>query len=598
MNNFLISAALFTYFAITHSNGMPSECGKGSFQTGGKCQLCPPGTYQNATDATSCLPCPRGHYFPYRGGQSIVVCRACPENTFLDKTGATSQNECKRCPKGTSSPAGSFGCLTCPKGKFVALCRPAQSDNDCTGDGIPLFGVCVVSDFCTFDTTFTPQELLCAPCNLQECECQGGFFTKKGLCRTCPAGTTSNGQACEPCRNFQISKRATFDCENCPAGSQGNKRSGATTCVKCPPKTFKATGAACKKCKTNENSIVVGAESCQRDETPCASNFFRTRIGTCEQCTREERYDRRMNKCVPCRPNETSLGGVSTKCTACPRGAIGTPDGCVCAPGWELDIDGMCQKCEPGFAKEEPGVAFCSACDGAVFLGDRGSVAPNAGMKRCTPCPEGTRQDGDGQTTCNRLNCRKGVVLNSEKSACIDPATSCPPDYSLIVGSDLISVCNPNTCPPRTRRTYNPDGSVLSVSCDTCSEGFIFDTKNNDCKFCGDNAVSNGVSDTTCTKCPEGYSASQRSKCLCGSGRQVLNGKCVKCPRGSFRVDISADGCLPCPAGTFARKDGGKCDLCAAGQFSEAGATKCKPCPSGSTTFGRGEANCVRLGTQ
>lgn len=590
----LIPASLFLLLAVNFSEGVSTECGKGRYRSGGKCQLCPPGTYQNATNATSCHPCPKGHYFPYQGGQAIIVCKACSENTFLDKVGATSKRDCKPCPNGTNSPEGSFGCHSCPTGQVVSLCRQVLDRSDCFGITIPRFGVCVTNNFCSFDTTFTPQRLICAPCTRSTCSCKGGFFTKEGFCRKCPAGTYSTSQDCKPCKNYQISKRASSDCENCPAESQGNKRSGATRCVMCPPNKFKGSkGSACKKSTDNENSFTVGATSRQRNETPCANNFFRARSGSCEQCTRVERYDPRMNKCVPCRPNESSLGGVSTNCARCPRGAVGSSEGCVCAAGWELDINGKCQPCKPGTAKRSTATAFCEPCEGATFLEDRGSVAPKPGMEKCTACPPRTRQDLDSQTKCKRLNCGKNLVFNEEKSACIDPATKCPPDYEALQGADFRLVCNPKTCPPRTERRYNPDFNVLIVSCDSCGEGFVYDDKQDQCKFCGDDSVSDGVSDTRCTKCPEGYSASPRSNCICGSGRQVVNGKCVKCPKGSFRGEISADKCLPCPAGTIVSNDGEKCNPCRAGQFSASASTKCKPCPTGTTTFGRGEANCV-----
>lgn len=97
---------LFFCCVIIRSYGMPSDCGKGSFREGSECQLCPPGTYQNATDATSCQPCPRGHYFPYRGGQSLIVCRPCPENTFLNKMGAISKKGVQTMSKGHQLPRG------------------------------------------------------------------------------------------------------------------------------------------------------------------------------------------------------------------------------------------------------------------------------------------------------------------------------------------------------------------------------------------------------------------------------------------------------------------------------------------------------------
>lgn len=300
-----------------------------------------------------------------------------------------------------------------------------------------------------FNILVTPQQLFCEVSNPFICDCPpGNILTDKGTYAKCPAGTEPNtGALCTPCRNFQVSKQPASECVSCPVGFIGNKRSGATRCVPCPVRTFREAGSStCEKCEARENRFIRGAASCQRDETPCASNFFRTRIGTREQCTREERYDRRMNKCVACRPNESTLGGLSTNCTRCPRGAVGSTEGCVCGPGWELGTNGKCQPCKPGTARLasdllDPFEAFCAPCEGANFIETRGAVAPRPGMESCTLCPPGTRQDDEGQTKCNRLKCTKNLVLNFEKSACVDPATNCPPNSEPVLGSDLSFAC-------------------------------------------------------------------------------------------------------------------------------------------------------------
>jgi hypothetical protein len=85
-------------------------CSPGTYSVeGGKCELCPPGTYNEAFGASSCQKCPAGTYSSQYGLNHIKQCILCPEATFSDAEGSHLCKICfidKFCPIGSISSAG------------------------------------------------------------------------------------------------------------------------------------------------------------------------------------------------------------------------------------------------------------------------------------------------------------------------------------------------------------------------------------------------------------------------------------------------------------------------------------------------------------
>lgn len=98
------------------------KCPIGSFLSGNKCELCPPGTYQNKKGATTCIPCPTGFFNKNKGAPGADICQQCKASPFSTVEGATSNVVCEPSPPGTSSPKGSDQCLSCPTGTFISKC--------------------------------------------------------------------------------------------------------------------------------------------------------------------------------------------------------------------------------------------------------------------------------------------------------------------------------------------------------------------------------------------------------------------------------------------------------------------------------------------
>jgi hypothetical protein len=80
-------------------------CSPGTYSVGGgKCELCPPGTYNEAFGASSCQKCPAGTFSSNYGITSLFLCVPCNEGSFSDAEGS---KNCKLCKEDQYCPIGS-----------------------------------------------------------------------------------------------------------------------------------------------------------------------------------------------------------------------------------------------------------------------------------------------------------------------------------------------------------------------------------------------------------------------------------------------------------------------------------------------------------
>lgn len=183
---------------------------------------------------------------------------------------------------------------------------------------------------------------------------------------------------------------------------------------------------------------------------------------------------------------------------------------------------------------------------------------------------------------------------------CVVPSTNCPPGQDRFLDRNgLLHSCSPRTCPAGTfKEVFRDSGPGPRNMCSTCPVNARFNRLKNRCDFCKDELhhFSKGGLDTKCRKCPDGKVVF-RGRCECVDNREIVGGTCQKCPKGSVGF-LQRPGCVPCPAGTF-QKGGNNplCRNCRSGMVSESGATECSECLKGTTTFGQGDANCVKPGS-
>lgn len=571
-------------------------------------RVCPRGTYNN-TATSSCLPCPTGYFNPHRGAVGVDLCEPCPANTFLPVSGGTSVTSCRPCPPNTSSVPGSSLCIpSCPSNQILGACSLPLP--------LPFFprfplgrvNVCYQYDsyFDIYEVAETPS-LSCRDCPARFFKpssdnfclpCPPGLLSDEGAtsCKTCPPGTGGFSLragrliSCVPCTGLNaFNDGSSGFCEACPPGQIANKRRGATGCVPCPQGTRKGPDdERCRACPSGQNSDVRGAQICQPDNTPCASNQVHTRTGACRTCPKNWRFDKRLGDCVKCKNGFAGPGGISTRCRKCPRNAVADPQanrGCLCKPGFAFTRDFRCVPCRPGTARSGDGSRASEAC----FRCGPGMIAPRRGMKKCIKCPRGQVQPLMGQTRCMR--CPKGTKPQQpNQENCVSVRTNCRSSERRVIGfrDDLKCEQIPGQeCPNGTTNV----GSRRFPICSVCEAPEMLNERTGRCRRCPNGQfVGQGGK---CEICPKRDTVSVPIGCGCPGEFMDEKGRCSPCPDGT--VPDGRFGCKTCPSGTFSRP--GFCELCQKGRFSEEGAVSCTKCPDGTTTLGKGAGSCVRIGS-
>ena len=370
--------------------------------------------------------------------------------------------------------------------------------------------------------------------------------------RNCPAG-----------QFFSVDARR---CEQCPPGTFRTNRffEPKTRCNECKPGTFNpnfglVSGDVCRLCYEDTFSSESASAQCQ----PCPPGQIANRGSTqCLKCgpgfeasTVDFFRPKNPSKCVPCRKGTYSDGPNNRVCKQCPefmtgpKQATSLSDCKMCPAGKEAyQGSGGCLPCRVGDFK--PGKeGRCEVCP-------LGSISTKEGSTSCKPCPKGTRPNGFRRSKC---------------VPCPDGATTMTPGapYCRRIGLP---------CPAGFFETKSGD-------CDTCPEGYRYNSEENSCEKCAVGSVSRGRLQAKCRKCPAGQQPDYfRRECICQEGEQFADdGKCEKCPKGTFINNqyIGFDGCVKCEVGFFA---------------DERGSLNCKPCPRGTAASEEGSTRCEICG--
>ena len=377
-------------------------CPPGTFiSRSGKCKLCFPGSFQESENANECQLCQPGFFQPFSGVAFAPGCFTCPTGTFS----AQGAKKCTKCPKGTTSRPGSSSCFRCEKGFRVNTENIAQDGN------------CVR---CVNGFTDKPNQFACFPCPRAFVSPEGA--TSAEQCTPCPAGSIARGAICESCpRNSpsttlkdltrcagcQLGTQRNFDtgdCDFCPAGQVGVNAAGSLI-------LFSAT---CRDCPEGSTTFTPGQAICRQNGLPCPSNSFETPSGDCETCNPLERFDPKLNVCLPC-PNfnfQQAPFGLNETC-ADPSPPSTFPGPLGCPPGTRVENPSTDQT-----------LVSCLNCGVNTFSMNRNS-------DRCTECPFNTIQGGFRNTEC--IPCPRGLVQkigissSSDIAECVFPQSNCPP---------------------------------------------------------------------------------------------------------------------------------------------------------------------------
>lgn len=563
---------LFILVLVFRINAQRSDrCGAGRVEKNGKCEDCPAGTYRefplsssdNVTEFDECTACPPGRFSPTAGAMTSLACQTCLQGTYASNPGSVS---CTICPTGTGSAEEATVCSRCSPGSMPKFEEP---------------GTCE--------------------------KCPPGFYNDEPTkpCKECPMLLSSDEgaasvQECRPRRPgdpYYTCPRNTFrekgakECVECPFGTF-TRDSGATSqaqCKKCPKGTYRGLrkdfGAMdhCWKCASGRETRAPGAMYCRiSGKAKCPTTMFENNAGDCQRCQRGFIFVPSKRICVRCPQGTVSRGGFQLTCTKCHNGMLPEPTyrrWCSCPRATYFDGSG-CTSCPPGSYMSISFHRFreCNLCERGFYQDERGAF-------RCKQCPFPLITSKTGMTSCE--NCPKGTIPHPTRGygtvpadSCVSGKTLCPLGYERVPEQLGYRTCVPKYC------SLDTPSSDYGVKCVLCDRGF--ELRAGTCHECfpSDTTVSRGGINGTCTTCPGELMRDENdaSKCACVRGKGYIDGKCMKCPLGTYSVS-DTESCQSCPAGSFSTDPpewGWQvCAKCPPYTFSIEGSTTCTACPPG-----------------
>ena len=324
---------------------------------------CPAGTYQpngegQATNATTCLSCPIGHWC---GPEAAAFKHVCPEGTFCNERSSAPTH----CPTGFYCEFGTATMHRCPEGYYCPALSsyplPCLNGTYCPGvNSVPY--VCPMGWASKNDTairgTMNESCQVCAP---------GHFSTNSLWCEMCDAGHVCHEGATSPrpedpardggypCPVAHYCEPGTIVEQPCPPGTYfpGTKGKSLKSCLPCPSNSFNILWAQskCQDCGRSSTSP-EGATVCecigrnrvfQPSDKACVCRpnyvFYDGNQRLSEADSKIDCQERILARCAPSEVRSASGKCVSTTatdqlCKACPnkQGTVDETTGlCKCA---------------------------------------------------------------------------------------------------------------------------------------------------------------------------------------------------------------------------------------------------------------------------
>ncbi|GFS23418.1 signal peptide, CUB and EGF-like domain-containing protein 3 [Elysia marginata] len=568
--------------------------------TSNKCMECPLNSYQDEDLQDKCKPCPNDRQTRKEGSQNVTDCEfVCPPGQEVDNSGAA----CKPCGRGLyKNETMTFDKCTNCRDNFTTDLAGSNSSQLCD---VP---VCqkgyVVSadkskcDACPVDMyqpTFMPFSIVkCLMCPNNTGTTEDARSSGTQCTKICRAGYGLNTDECKPCgrgtwNNGNLTMRFE-QCQACPVNFTTEVEEGATapencTIRDCPPGSYfdAADADACKKCPEGFYQPLYRQISCQK--CPNDTSTFGTGSTNITACTIKcsaGQEDDGTEKCVSCPDDKFKEAASFGQCKDCTGDVTSSPSNrtaCTvrfCDVGRE-DKNDKCSDCPLGFYKAE------------------------RGNKACDRCPDNTTTAAEASRTaaaCSVVFCEAGFFSNDN--------VTCVP---CVVGTYKSDRGNQQCTPCTNDVTTDSIGSKQKSDCylKLCGKG-QYRNSSNICQDCSPGFYQNETGQTTCRKCPDGYTSLQpksieASSCriVCPSGfyRNDTTNECVGCERGSYQSNTGATNCLSCggnftttaenstspndcyiqcPIGYY-RANSRTCNPCGIGQYQDIpDSTSCKTC--------------------
>ncbi|XP_071129049.1 uncharacterized protein [Mytilus edulis] len=659
-NGFVVTSTESCADTETVIDGTCVKCGPGTYWVAATkmCMDCPIGQYTDLDGQTVCKTCTTGLTTQTTGTNDASKCyNSCPAGQYFNMT----NSQCSDCPVGYyQQSTGQFYCDWCGLGQTTrdpASLSSASCYDECpSGKELSQNGNCVDCAVGTYRTsgvhssciscqlgftTLSTGSTVQGECNIKACEA-GYKRVGTDTCEKCPIGEYQPQKwqtSCLSCggaryRTDQEASTSQDDCKFfCDSGYQNN----SLTCELCDIGYYKDNSvniyAQCIQCPQNKKTPSKGSTSATDCSIFSCAAGYKSNLGgsQCDKCaTGTYQPNPDQTTCINCNAGTWTEDDASTSVTQCIN---------YCPEGQERMDNGNCVDCEIGFYKHNTNDRFmnCTACPSDYVTPGKKSTSSqqctvrnckagskrNAGDTGCETCVRGEYQDLHYQTTCktcptNTYTRQTGSVsLTQCETYCIPGeekdsqgnCVKCDRGYFKDNAIDLFSECT--LCP--TDRITPSIGTPLQSQCTVgnCTAGYkIVGTA---CQICPAGTYQSNKWQTDCDSCPPQKTttlpgATSLNDCIlsCDPGYEDVNGLCVECQIGYYKIEKKASSCTKCQTGFITASTGStnqnacnvpdcqagyklvnnQCEMCGYDHYQpQKQQTSCISCLNGYTTF-------------
>lgn len=569
---------LYVLFLIEYAALVAAQCMRGFERRNGVCVACAAGKFKDDMSIGPCRECRTGTFSTTIGATSESTCRECNTTAGLTTsnagatscicdagwTGPSGRAPCRKCPSGeVSNGFGMTQCVSCNEGqhpdrygKFCEQCPDAmvQPPGGTTWDTC----VCMAGFF----GSLTEGCFNCYP---------GYYQNELGAtsCKECPAGTSSYyaAETCTGCPDnsfFRVSSNACF----CNAG-YGGPRGGP--CVACDPGKylFDTRGdsdwdcflcGVCTDCATGKYQDQSGASACK--ECP-AGTYSYYAAETCSVCSENMWLNIDMNNCY-C--NKGYIGPPGGPCVACAPGTYSPQTGRTVAEG--------CDFCSAGYYQDQSGASACLFCavDTYSSQGAAGCVACNANLVAFAPSTCTNRVQN--MSTCGILN---GLWTNASPTEVAEFDERMKVQLEATWKSMEVNnqVLNTTICISRMKdffcayhagldQLFSPcfaGGEALKPCFEVCA---AFGACVSGPNMCATASPPPGSACLGPYSLPQTSNAA-RDACVCRPGNTRVDGVCVDCVAGTYKMDSGDEACTSCESNSISPAGSTSIDACVCG---------------------------------
>ena len=513
-------------------------------------------------------------------------CHLCGSHLVCHASDMVTEGVVEQCVQHSSNQHQS---CVCEDGYY---CRDGSTNTSCSDLYQGSCSYCEIGSFCqgNLKTACSVNETSAVGSStIASCKCKPGYYRSGSLCLLCEIDSFCPGLQDET--KYECS---SYDPEliTLQAGSHAREQ-----CL-CKDGFFRTSNTdLCKWCPFDYYCVSESISGLPNVDS-CIPNAYTLTRGVSDRqgCICDAGFvlsnDAGTAECLPCESGQRCGGGevLDAYCGANNRVANEDHSACICLPGYQENVHGLCELCPSPTFKDVAGDFACSLCpDTAHYYNETfcvncleneersadglscSCVAPLARSDygyNCEPCPADTYYDAGTCVACTAHSTTRGVTGATSPDACV-----CDAGY--IVEGDLCTACSSGTyekngqCVSCGVNTVSPEASHSSTQCG-CAAGscqsFLWnhtcfgecEPTLEPCSACKPGFFKNFVSQPgnldTCSRCPLDSFAN--------TSGQVA---CHECPPKSVTTDLGSDSVTDCVCDKGNEKIASSCEHCQAG---------------------------------